>query len=325
MSKKIAKNSICPLCDSGLKYKICCGKNETNKGVSFRYIGDEKREHTEFEKSVFEVLGHYPDDYINPIRVAGDVIYVLIDESNINDFYAISGIVVSKSEVERNKEVSRKLRELVDRYNIDYIHFTDIFGRKKVLGDKKKAFIKEYINIVKGIDLKSFSVCMNEEDIKTNLQVDSITKEQCYIALTWKLMFNILIYVIHKYGPNLIIEMWRENENITSEKRILHQINIRGLIETFPFAHISIYRHYIIFMKEEILFSSLSDFIAYLTIGLYPKILKEYSAKELVNNYYDLLVIYNEIFKDTIGMKSDGLDQLLAIVKERELYRESNG
>jgi hypothetical protein len=137
-------------------------------------------------------------------------------------------------------------------------------------------------------------------------------------------MSDVLVYLIYRYGLNLIIEMWRENENITIEKRILHQENIRGLINKFPFANISIYRHYILFMKEEVLFSSLSDFIAYLTIGLYPKIKKGVSTLQLVNNYYDLLVLYNEIFCETRGMRNEEFEKLLVIVREREQQRAYN-
>jgi len=324
MSKKIARNSIC-LCGSGLKYKRCCGKNEGLKPTSMRFIGDDRVLRTDFEKKVYEELGNYPDDYINPITTITDVLYVLIDESNIGDYYAVSGIVVLKSEIERNIKVKSELRELVDKYNIDCVHFTEIFGRKKVLGDRKSAFIKEYINIVKSLDLKAFTVCLNESEIKSWLQLDSITKEQCYNALTWKLMFNILIYATDKYGINLIIEMWRESDNITNEKRILHQVNVKGAIKDFPFANISIYRHYILFYKEEILFSSISDFIAYLTIGLYPKLKAGVSLKDLANDYYDLLMIYNEIFGDTIGMKSIEFEQVLSIVREREKFRKSSG
>jgi hypothetical protein len=322
MSKRIPKNSFCPLCNSGLKYKNCCGKNEGIRCTNMRFIST-KTNPSQFEKDVYDKLGSYPDDFINPIRFIGEIIYILIDESNIDDYYAVSGIIVLKSEIEKNQNIKCKLNDLVDKYNIDNIHFTDIFGRKKVLGAKKKAFLKEYVELVKGLDLKSFSVCMSEAELKNYLKVKSVTKEQCYIALVWKMMFDILIYLISQYGHNLIIEMWRENENITDEKRILHQININDLIKSFPFANISIYRHYLIFMKEEILFSSLSDFVAYLTIGLNPKMKAKFSAKELVNNFYDLLIIYNEIFDDTFGMKNIELEQLLTIVREREKIRST--
>jgi hypothetical protein len=222
-----------------------------------------------------------------------------------------------KSEIDRNKVVQSQLRELVDRYNIDYIHFNEIVGRKNILSDKKKDFIKEYISIVNGLDLKAFSVCISKDEIQRWLQADTLTQEQCYNALTWRMMFNILIYLIHKYGNNLIIEMWREIDNTTNEKRILHQVNIQGIIKKFPFAHISIYRHYIIFKKEHILFSSLSDFIAYLTIGFYPKLKNGIFTKKLIRSYYDLLKIYIRVFKDADGMRIPGLEQLLEIIRER--------
>lgn len=320
MFKKIMKNSICPLCNSGLKYKDCCGKNEGLKGESWRYIGDKKSRITEFEKRVFEKLGHYPDDYIDPIKTLREVIYVLTDESNNGDYFAVGSIVVLKSEVDRHTNIKAELKGLVERYNLDYIHCTDIFGHKKVLGHKRRAFIEEYISIIKGLDLKPFSVCMSKEELKSYLNIKSITNEQCYIALIWIMMFDILKYLIYRYGNELIIEIWRENENITLDKRILHQENIRGIIAKFPFAHISIYQHYILFMKEEILFSSLTDLIAYLTAGICPKINKRH-AGQLANNYYDLLIILKEIFTDISDIRIEGLEHLLDLVKNRERYR----
>lgn len=323
MSKKIARNSICPLCNSGLKYKFCCGKNESIYPNKTMFIGNEKINPTSFEKIVLEKLGNYPDDYIKPIREIGEVFYVLIDESNIEKYYSIGGIVVRKSEINNNLIVKSKLIDLVENYNIDYIHFTDIFRRKNILGNKRQEFIKEYIDIVKVLDIKAFSVCMREDEITEFVGEKSLTKEQCYMALTWKLMFNILIYLIWKYGENLIIEMWRESENITTDKRLLHQYNISGIIEKFPFANISIYRHYLIFHKEELLFSSLSDFIAYLTIGLYPKVISGISIKKLVNSYYELLLIYNELYADSDGIRIDGFEEMLKIVREREQHRKT--
>lgn len=320
MSKKIPRNAICPLCNSGLRYYECCGKYIGLKGTTMRFFGDNKVVHTEFEENVFQALGHYPDEYIDRIKAINDVNYVVIDESNIGDYYAVGGFVVLKSEDDKNLEVRSRLTKLVRQYNIDYIHFTEIYGRQKVLGDKRKAFIKEYIDIVKGLNFKPFTVCMNENEIKDLIKVTSITKEQCYIVLTWLLMDRVLRFLMPKYD-NIIIELWRETENITLEKRELHQENARGIINHYPFIHISMLRHYIVFSKEEILFSSLSDLIAYMTIGLYPKLQQKVPIKQLANNYYDLLNIFNRIFCDSSGMRNQEFDELLKIVEQREQYR----
>ncbi|WP_312648080.1 YecA family protein [Aminipila sp.] len=321
MPKKIQRNAICPLCDSGLKYKNCCGKNEPIKGNSMRFISSDKTNPSDFEKKVREKLGYYPDDYIKPIKSLGEVIYVLIDESNIGDCYSVGGIVVLESEIEKNKDVYGELQNLVEKYQIDTIHFTEIFGHKKILGDKRREFLKEYADIVNKINLVPFTVCKRKDEIENLLNLKSISTEQCYMALTWLMMFNILIYLITQYGPELIIEMWRENDNVTVDKRILHQQNIAGIIEKFPFANISIYKDYIVFSKRELLFSSLTDFIAYLAVGLYPKINSNYQLKQLANNYYDLIIGFNDIFKDTIGMRSKEFDELISIVKKQEYHR----
>jgi len=319
MSKKIARNSICPNWNSGLKYKLCCGKHAALKGSTLRYFGPKVTAPSEFETDVYDALGYYPDDYINPIRASGDVLYVLIDESNIGDYYAVSGIAILKSEIDNNIKIKGDLIKLVEKYDIDYIHFTDIYGRKKTLGNRRKLFIKEYINLVRTLKMKAFSVCMNQKEIEDYLSTDELTKEQCYMAITWRMMFDILVYGTSLLGSNLIVEMWRENDNVTNEKRILHQKNIKGLVELFPFA--SVYRHYILFMKEELLFSSLSDFVAYITICTYPKLVKGYDRKKLVNDCYELLTIYNGIFFGEKGLRDAWIDGLVEATLKRQNSR----
>lgn len=318
MSNKIAKNSIC-LCGSGKMYKECCGKGAGIYPTLSEFIGEDKENPTEFEKNIHDKFGHYPDDYIEPIQdieYYNDVIYVLIDESNIGDNYAISGIVITKSEIEQKIDVQAKLYKLVENYNIDYIHFTEIFGRDNILGNKKKDFIIEYTDLVSQINFVPFAVCMSKSEIEQWINESNISSDQCYQALTWKLMFNIIVYCTWKYGINLIFEMWREVDSLTASKRILHQINSSGLIKDFPFAHISIYRHYQNFMKIMVLYSSISDFVAYLTCKIFPKIKSGVPERKIIKNNHDLLVMFAKIFDDSTYMRNKEFTNIIEIVRQ---------
>src|SRR5665647_1503009 len=190
MPKKIPQNSICPLCNSQLRDKDCCGKNQGLKPTSMRYIID-KQNKSKFDKHVYNILNHYPNEYNKPIKNIGDVFYILVDESNIKNHYSIGGILIYKKEVENNKILNSKLTNLVEKYFVDHIHFTDIFG-KRILGTKKTDFINEYIEIIKPLNIIPFTVCMNEDEIKDYLKInrnDKLKKDDYYIALTCKLMF----------------------------------------------------------------------------------------------------------------------------------------
>jgi hypothetical protein len=148
---------------------------------------------------------------------------------------------------------------------------------------------------------------MSKDEICSWLKTTDITIEQCYIALTWKLIFDILIYCITTYGSNLIIEIWREADNTTNEKRLLHQQNCAEIIKRFPFANISFYKDYLIFSKRNILFSSLADLVAYTTIKTFPKL--ALPSKKIKNN--ELLNLFKNSFHNTTYLKNDKFNDIL--------------
>ena len=309
MSKKIHQNAICPLCNSGLKYKNCCGKNLGIRFTNLQYLCNPPQNLTEFDKEVYNKIGFYPSDFITPIKTLTDVIYIIIDESSLNDYYCVSGVVVLKSELDNNLKVNADLHNLIEKYNIDYIHFTEIFGRDNLLGINKHKFIGEFTNIVNQLNTIPFTTCMAKDEICSWLKTTDVTTEQCYIALTWKLIFNILIYCITTYGNNLIIEIWRESDNTTNEKRLLHQQNCIDLLKYFPFANISFYKDYLIFSKRNILFSSLADLVAYTTIRTFPKL--NISAKKIIKNNNELFNLFKNSFHNTTYLKNDKFNDIL--------------
>ena len=58
MSKKIHQNAICPLCNSGLKYKNCCGKNLGIRFTNLQYLCNPPQNLTEFDKEVYNKIGY---------------------------------------------------------------------------------------------------------------------------------------------------------------------------------------------------------------------------------------------------------------------------
>lgn len=315
---KIPRNSRCP-CGSGLKYKQCCGLRNPITGNSLSFIGPDKPNPSEFEKTVKEYTGHYPDDYIKPISGLAPIFYILIDESRLHNHYAVSGIVIKKDELENKMSIYSDLNKLAEDYYIDGFHFTDIFGRTRVLQDKTDGFIDKYSEVVNKLEMYPFSICKTKEEVEELQKYSGMTDEQVFISLQWQLMFKIFKFMLWKYDINLIVHMWREQENITIEKRLLHQENIRGLLATFPFANISIYRHYEIFMKKEILFSSLSDLVAYFTTRIQSRNGNVPQGK-IIRDNHEIIKLISKVFKEYRFIDVDNLNELIAEVRKREEY-----
>jgi hypothetical protein len=315
---KIPRNSKCP-CGSGLMFKECCGSGNPITGNSLSFISPDKANPNEFEKTIKEYTGHYPDDYINPISGLAPIFYILIDESRLHNYYAVSGIVIKKDEVESKMSIYSNLNKLAEDYYVDGFHFTDIFGRKRVLKDKTDNFIDRYSQIVNKLEMYPFSICKTKEEVEKLQNNSGMSDEQVFIFLQQQLMYKILKFMLWNYGINLIIHIRREQENITIEKRLLHQQNIRILLSIFPHANISIYRHYEIFMKKEILFSSLSDLVAYFTTKIQSR--NSYVPQsKIIQNNYKIIRLISKVFKEYRFIDVDNLNDIIAEVRKRENY-----
>lgn len=324
ISKKITKNSVC-LCGSGLKFKKCCGIGTPLKANTLSFISPDRPNPSEFEKVIKVYTGHNPDDYFKPVTNIVPVFYILMDESKLNNHYSVSGIVVSKQELDSKKLINPELRVLAENYYVDSFHFTEIFGRSKVLKSKINDFIEEYSELVNQIEMFPFSVCKTKEEVEEYQNHKGITDAQIFISLQWQLMSKILKFMIWKFGINFIVHMCREQENLTAEKRLLHQENIVGLLETFPFSNVSIYRHYLIFMKTEILYSSLSDLVAYFTTRIQSRNDDNMPEKKLIRDNYEIIKLISKVFKEHKFIDVSNLDRYIVEVTNREEFRQRQG
>jgi hypothetical protein len=142
-----------------------------------------------------------------------------------------------------------------------------------------------------------FSIIDKKENILRFHNTDNMTDSQLYISLQWQLMDKILSYLIYKYGIAFIIHMLREQDNVTIEKRILHTENIKGLLSRYPFAEVSIFKYYEIFSKNDVLFSSISDLVAYSTTRIESKNL-ENRIGEIFEKDNEIIQLLSLVFRD---------------------------
>lgn len=307
---KIPRNSLCP-CGSNVRYKQCCGKSNPLTGNMMSFKSADRKDATEFDNCIKLFTGHYPDDYIKPIEKESRIFNILIDESLLNNHYAVSGKIIEKVEIEKNLIVKSELNNLAEKYYVDYFHFNEIFGRKKIFNNKTCVFMDEFSKIVKPLEMYPFSICQKKESILEYHKLKNMTDEQVFISLQWQLMFKIFSFMIWKFGPEFIVHMWREQENITTEKRLLHQHNIIGLLNTFPFARISVYRHYEIFMKKEILYSSLADLVAYATTRMETKYDNHIPKAKIIRDNFEIIGLLVQVFKEYKYIDIKNLNNLI--------------
>lgn len=171
------------------------------------------------------------------------------------------------------------------------------------------------------MEMYPFSICMKKENVRQFQGLSNITDEQVYISLLWQLIFKILIFIIWKYGDEFIIHIWREQENITAEKRILHKENIIGILEKFPFAKISIYKDYEIFMKSELLYSSLSDLVAYFTTRIESRNDNGMPQSKILRDNYEIIKLLSDVFSEYEYIDVKNLSNYIKEVSIREHYR----
>lgn len=322
MGKKQHRNGYCN-CQSGKTYKECCGKDAPIKANTLTYIGEDSKHINQHEKLLMNHTGYHPNYYIRPVRSKAPIIYILLDESNLSEQYSMSGIVFEKENVGNLNNAKMEMTKLAEFYKVDYFHFTDIFGRNKIFNDSTFSFIDSYSSIVSSLNLMPFSICKSKNEVLMLHGQPEMSEKEIFISLQWQLMFKILIYLVWKYGNELIIHMVREQENITQEKAQLHYLNARDIQEKFPFAYISFYKYYDIFYKTEIFNSSISDLVAYVSTGLADKNSKGISRKKTINDYYKPLLLLSKTFADIKFIDIDNLGDYKSELKDREAFRNN--
>ena len=318
--KKQHRNGLCE-CGSGLKYKLCCGKGEPLKGVTLTYLGEERIGLTRRELNLKEYTGYDPKSYYKPVVSESPIIYVLIDESRIDDLHSVSGVVYTNSINDKVHLAESEMLKLSEQFGVDYFHFTEIFGRRKVFKGNEFDFINKYSEILIPLDLVPFSLACSKDEVCKLHKIGDMTDEQIYISLQWQLMFKILMYCLFNYGNEIIVHVQREQENITNDKAILHYENLKGIQDSFPFAHISFYKYYDIFMKTSILKSSVSDLVAYSTSSIENGRRKEKTLAKISNDNYRPILQLTKCFHDYSFLGIRYFDKYSDYVMKNEEYR----
>ena len=169
------------------KYYRIINKDSTSKGGS------------PLAEKLHSITGFYPDDYIHPVtQEGGDIVNIVVDESEFKNHFSIA-LVILPIEYKTPGQTERALEELIDKYGLKNIHFTDIIGQNILGSSRRDQFLEDFISIVEPIPTSCISISKDLESIKESLGVDSPTREEIYHSLLWS-CFKGIIDIFPEYS-----------------------------------------------------------------------------------------------------------------------------
>jgi hypothetical protein len=272
-------------------------------------------------KKIKSFTGFYADEYIKPvIKEQGRILNLIVDESKFRNNYCVSAIIIPYLTDKALKAKGKLLTDLIKKYEIPYIHFTDIFGKKRILKDKKKDFLKEYIEIVKDIPMAFKSISIQKKALLHQLQRKDMPEEEIYFILFWN-VFEHIALTIEKYS---VITIYKEQEYSLQKRKDLEVAANKlftdlysGLEQVFakePKVYISVCKHPHFFTKHALLYSSLSDFNAYSTNKIQNKIDEGVPTEKIIKEHSVILKMIKDLYKNYSGLPSKEFIDLLKSV-----------
>jgi hypothetical protein len=280
---------------------------------------DDPKDQSPLSLELFKRTGYYASDYIKPVIKGGGQLYtILSDESEFKKHLCVSLLILPFMELISIPSLESDLVKLVHEYNIEFIHFTDIFGQYRVLGGKRNEFIDKYVGIVSKIpNMACLSLSKGKDEILNNLGRTDITNEELFYQLFW----NNFERIIPAFNNEDIFHIWLEQEyDLDNTKK--HKDNAGKLIRNlysgihyidlkFPERYISICKYPLFYSKKALLYSSLSDLVAYASNKIQNKIDTGVPKKKIQNEYNVLLSIIRRVFKNYTGLESKELIELI--------------
>jgi len=283
-----------------LKYKYYRIVNEDDKSKDISHLS----------MKLHSVTHWYSNDYIKPvIKEGGNLFNIISDESNFKNHYSVSLVMMPFLENNFLQATEAKLADLVKQYSIKTIHFTDIFGSKKILRDKRNDFLERYTEIVKTIPMSCLSISKNKDKLLLEMGMHDASDEELFFFLFWN-SFERIIAVLDNHN---IFHIYVEQEydlNPNKYRDIALKLfeklysGINQLYEKYPDKYISICKHPHFFSKQALLYSSLGDLVAYVANKIQHKIDVGVPENKIVGEYAELLKLMRNVFKNYSGLPS---------------------
>lgn len=274
---------------------------------------DKTKDLSPLSTKLHSITGWYSNDYIKPvIKEGGDLLSIISDESKFKDHYSVSLIIMPFLENKFLQTTEQKLMELIKLYSIEAIHFSEIFGSKKILKDKRNAFLEKYVEIVKTIPMSCLSISKNKDNLLREMGITSASDEGLFFSLFWN-SFERVISALSDY--NVFHIHFEQEYDLNPKKyrdiglRLFEKLysGLDQLYDRYPDKYISICKHPHFFSKQALLYSSLSDLIAYAGNKLQYKIDSGIPENKIMGEYLNLLKLIRNVFKNYSGLPSKEL------------------
>ncbi len=275
-------------------------------------------DNSELSLALHSVTGFYSNDYINPVKKPeGELITIISDESEFKNNFCVSLVILPFLDKSYLINIENRLENLVNEYNINNIHFTDIFGKKNILGNKKSEFLKKYSDIVSEIPMSCLSISKNKEEILLDIKKEDASYEEIYYSLFWSNFERVMTTFPDNYIYHISLEQeydmnnpkkYEENARVTFNKLYW---GIEQLYNMHPDKYISICKHPSFFSKRALLYSSLADMVAYASNKIQQKIDSQIPISKIQKQYKPLLIAMKKIFQNYSGLSSEMLIELI--------------
>jgi hypothetical protein len=268
-------------------------------------------------QKLFDITGFYPNDYINSVIAEdGDLVNLISDESEFKGHFCSSLICLPYRKGPYYKEFEDRLENLTAKYNIPNIHMTDIFGKKKILGNSREEFLNEYIEIVSAIPMSCLAMSINKNKLLTDLGKSGLSNEEIYNTLFW----NNVCRLSDALRNNSVIHILVEQEYDINPNnmrgvisKLFHKLRfgVDHVMQNNNKKYLSICKHPHYFTKSALLYSSLSDIAAYTCNKIQQKIDTGIPLKKITQEYRLPLKLMRSIFNNVSGVSSNALRDLI--------------
>lgn len=272
----------------------------------------------ELSKELHAITNWNPNDYIKPVvEISGDIINLISDESKFKNHHCVGIIALPFQKPEFYNKIEDELENLTSTYGINSIHFNELFGPKKILGNKLEEFITEYSKIVSNIGPATcFALSLNENQLLDNLGKTKLSNNDIYYNLFWNNLYRLAMIIKEKS----IIHIYAEQEYSLDYKSISNKLFFNDVerfyagisqLEGNVDKYLSICKHIKYFTKKALLFSSLSDLVAYSTNKIQNKIDSGVPEKKIIRNYGLLLKTIKQVFSNYKNLSSPEIVNLI--------------
>ena len=262
----------------------------------------------------FRAITSHGIEYYHPPLTSKhrDIVSIISDESEFKNRLCVSHILLWYLSANKLAAYETRLDNLIAPYGISSIHFTELFGREKILTPvQRRQFLVDYAKIVSEIPLFCTSFSISRDKVLHKVGDIFQKTDDLYTAIRWSNLERIVpilrpYSVIHifteqennltdKYGQNLILRLHQWIQGSEVVKKSGHAVC------TNPF----------VFSKKALLYSSLADLVAYASNKVQAKIESGIPEKKILLQYTELFSLIKTVFRGYDNLTSRELVRLI--------------